>query len=432
MDFALFLLLNVVLLLRPDDHFPGLVAVRPYLVTIVLTTLAAWPKLLARLAGLADRPTAVCVLGVLAAGVWSLAYRGRPLDGLDFAGEFGKVVLFYFLTVAVVDTPERVRTFVVWLVGLAAVLAGLSAAHVNDWYKFPNLEPVLQHYTDPATGLYAPIFRMVGSGFFADPNDFCLLLSFGILCCVWLAQTGGGFWPLFLLPVPLFAYDIQQTHSRGGLLGVLAGGGAWLAARYGVKLAVPLGAVGAAGLLVAVGGRQAEVGSGQGAGRDRVMLWADGFTDLFRRPVYIPFGFGVGYYVEEHELVAHNSFVSGYVETGVVGGGLFLGAFLTAARVAHRAGTRPGASDWARQGRPFVLAVLAAYAVGAFSVSRNFVIPTYLVLGLAGAVWEAEGAPALARGAAADKLWLRDLGLTAGVGFVGLKLFTQFAGTAGL
>lgn len=80
--------------------------------------------------------------------------------------------------------------------------------------------------------------------------------------------------------------------------------------------------------------------------------------------------------------MAHNSFVHAYVELGLVGGSLYLAAFVAAAVGLYL--VRP-ADPLLAALRPFVLAVLVGYAGGTFSLPRNYVVPTYLVLGLADA-----------------------------------------------
>ena len=63
MDFALFIVLNAVLLIRPEDFFPELAGLRLYLVTISLNVLVALPKILRQLhpEELARRPITACV-----------------------------------------------------------------------------------------------------------------------------------------------------------------------------------------------------------------------------------------------------------------------------------------------------------------------------------------------------------------------------------
>ncbi|MBY0460318.1 MAG: O-antigen ligase family protein, partial [Gemmataceae bacterium] len=277
------------------------------------------------------------------------------------------------------------------------------------------------------------IARMVSSGIFNDPNDLCLVLGLGILCCTYRATVCAtnlfvrGVW---LLPIPLFVYALAETHSRGGLLGVMAGGGAYLYSRYGGPKALPFVVCGVAVVLAAAGGRQGDI-SGGGTAHERLMMWADGLTELLRHPLQIPTGLGQGWLVDAHGLVAHNSFVQGYVELGLFGGGAFMGAFLLGMRLLDRIGRGIDAPRWAVESRHFGFAVLAAYAMGCYSLTRNYVVPTYLVLGLVSVLLEA-AAPRLPEKFVVDQNWFRRAVLFAVCGLVFIKLATMVLGQAGV
>ena len=65
MDFALFILLNAVLLIRPEEIMPDLAGLRIYLMVMAACLLANAPRLIAILnpAELASRPITLCVVG---------------------------------------------------------------------------------------------------------------------------------------------------------------------------------------------------------------------------------------------------------------------------------------------------------------------------------------------------------------------------------
>ena len=79
MDFALFVFLNFLLLVRPEDLYPPIAGFRLYLVTIVVCTVTALPALQRTLSRetLRTQPIAVCVVGMLGATFLSFAFRGR-------------------------------------------------------------------------------------------------------------------------------------------------------------------------------------------------------------------------------------------------------------------------------------------------------------------------------------------------------------------
>lgn len=435
MNFALFLVLNAILLLRPEELFPEIAGLRLYLITIVACLVTSLPGITARLTpeALKERPIGVCVLGLWAAGFLShLFYRQRIEDGIDFTGEFGKVVAYYFLFITLVDTPARFKAMVGWLVLCITMSSTLAVLDYHGFVDFEAIEHVQQWETDPETGEAVILPRLVSSGIFNDPNDLCLALTLGMLGCAYMAFSGGG--PLrvvWFLPVAPMAYAFTLTHSKGGLIGLAAGIVAMLYARYGGKRSIPLAIAAVVALLVVIGGRQASLGGG-GTAHERLMYWARGISDLLNMPMYLVPGLGVGYFSEEMGQVAHNSFVSAYVETGLLGGGFFLGAFYIAARLVERSNRdrdAPAPAYLPAQ-RIFVFAACAAYAAGAYSLSRQFVLPTYITLGLASAYLELNGR--LPDRFRVSNRWFVRLSVISVLGFLALKFMTQGLGVLGV
>jgi hypothetical protein len=436
MNFALFILLNAILLIRPEELFPEMEGLRLYLIMISICTLVSLPHLLELLSpsSLANRPVAVCVLLFFASTIVSMTVHGQMDEAFsDFGPEFAKVILFYFLLIANVDTEDRFRAYVAWLVLYIGVLTAIALAQQYEIVKFPNIKPAVERYTDPNSGETITINRMTSSGIFADPNDLCLVLGLGIAGCVYHFSLQPSFsagvpW---LLPIPLFIFALLETQSRGGLLGILIGGGAYMYSRFGGPKAIPFVIGAGVFTLSVVGGRQGSVGGGGGTGHERLMMWADGLFNLFHRPLYIPIGLGKGWFTQENGLVAHNSFVEAYVEFGLFGGGAFFGAFALSALIMNRIGRSIEAPDWVVQARHFGFASVVGYAGGCYSLTRNYVVPTYLVIGLASVLFEqvVETLPEKFR---VDGSWFVRALLFAAAGLIFIKFATQGLGMAGI
>jgi O-antigen ligase len=177
----------------------------------------------------------------------------------------------------------------------------------------------------------------------------------------------------------LFAYALTLTHSRGGFLGMLAAVVVFIWVRLGWRRGVPIASVALPVMFFVFAGRQTELAVGEGTEQERIQLWSNGLTLFRQAPV---FGIGYGRFVEEVEKVAHNSFVHTFAELGFFGGTIFLGAFAVAFRSVQRVGAGHDGSmdpDLARL-RPYLLAIIAGYAVGMMSLSRAYVVPTYRFL----------------------------------------------------
>ncbi len=435
MDFALFVFLNFLLLVRPEDLYPPIAGFRLYLATIVVCTVTALPALQRTLnrETLRSQPIAVCVLGMLGATFLSFAFRGRFADGLDFCGEFAKVVLFFFLLISVVNTPERLRTYVAWVAVFVNGVMAIALLQLLELAEFPGIEPLRYSEYDPATGVDEMMERIVSVGLFSDPNDLCVIVAFGMVLCLGLAVTSRGTVGtlVWLLPLVPMGYACLLTKSRGGVLAILAGIAGTAFAKLGVRRSVPLLALGLPVVLLGIGGRQANIAGGGGTAHERLMLWADGLGELFRMPFHIPTGLAPGFYIEEYGYLAHNSYINAYVELGVLGGGLFFTAMYLAVRRTYTALRDPDAPPWAKAFGPYLFGALFAYAVGCYSLTRNFHIPTYLSFGLAAAYINL-ALPHPDPRDTVDTAWWTRFAVLAVAGLVLLKYATQLLGILGV
>jgi hypothetical protein len=434
MDFFLLVLLTAIMMIRPEEIFTDLTGAHLYLWASIITAIAAAGKLrhLFTADELARRSIAVCVLGFYASLIASAALSGKRDVGQEYCEEFFKVVSYYFLLIAIIDTPDRLRHFLGWLVVLVAGVALVATLHYYEIVNFPLLpKTIVEKRMDPETGEAVDVKRALASGIFGDPNDLCLILVLGMLCCLYQASATRAasarlFWLLAI--VPLFLV-LSLTGSRGGMLGLLAGFATIVYAFFGFRIGLPMAAAGALALLAIVGGRASEL-SGGGTAHERLSLWGDGLINLFRYPISIPFGLGPGWYQESHGLLAHNSFINAYVEVGLLGGGFFLMAFVTALWLTDRAGQDAPLQPWARTMKPMILGILVAYAAGCFSLSRHLVLPTYLVLGLATAYINLIGEPPPRH--VVSSSWFRWAFVVMVAGLAALKLFTQLLGNLGV
>jgi len=386
--FRLFLLLTAVLLLRPEDLRPELAGMHLYLVLIAMCLIAAAPAVVRQLTPreLGNRPTTLCVIGFFAAAMLSLVARGWLGQAVYDGVEFAKVAAFYLLLVAVLDRPERVPSFLGLLVLVVGVLAGLGLAQFHGLIDWEVLRPVAQVDYDESSGdVLAWYPRLRGAGIFNDPNDLSLILTTGILACFARSATAKRLDRLaWLMPVAAFVYALILTQSRGGFLGLAAGIVTLVVVRLGFRRGLPIAVLGGIAGILVLGGRQANLSlDSSDTTQERLRLWSDGLALLVHDPLT---GIGAGQYADEVGMVAHNSFVQAFVETGLIGGTLYVGAFVMAVIGLWRLGRFDEFWENDRRFtslRPFVLAMVVAYAAGTFSLSRNYVVPTYMMLGLA-------------------------------------------------
>jgi O-antigen ligase len=383
---ALFVLLTAALLLRPADFVPVLRGLGLYYAILGLTWLAALPRLTNRdtLRRLTAHPVTWCVLGLQVVVVLSHLTNGRIYEARVSGITFLEVPLYYLLLLVVCDTPRQLERFLGWLVVLIAVQTVIAVLQFYNVIELPAVATLLQDQDfDPATGEFIVIPRLTGLGLFHDPNELCLLLAMGIGIAAW-ELTEGALGPGRLLGLGLllfFGFGVVLTQSRGGLVGVLIGVGTYVWLRWGWRKAIIGALVGLPVIFATLGGRIARVSTEEGTAQQRIELWRDALQFFKQAPV---FGIGMDQFVEEVGLVTHNSFLHCYAELGFLGGTLFLAAFVLTLWPLYQVANAPSKADDPRVPglAAFLFAIIAGYAGGAMSVSRSYVIPTYLVLGL--------------------------------------------------
>src|SRR5271157_2009735 len=386
MGFFLFILVNAALFIRPTELFPWFeVPIYNYLILACLAV--SVPHILGRNTKQtrSSSPISLCVLGVLALCVLSLLVRFRFGRAVSCGLEFAKVLVYYFLLVSLVDSFHRLRLFLLSIAGFTIVITVLAALHYHEIIVPPSLEAVQQPIIDPETGSVYAIPRMCGTGIFNDPNDFSMILVLAILTTLYGVESNKG--PLrflWLAPLGFFLYALKLTYSRGGLLNLSASLITLSWGKYGWKKTLAMSALCLPAMLALFGGRMTSVDTSNpnDTSVGRVRLWAEGFAYFRGSPL---FGVGMDEYAKLVGEVAHNSFVHTYVELGFFGGTLFSGAFYLALW-----GTRRNVYGKLIEGCPevgrlgtYIFAMVASYCAGMFSLSRPYVVPTYMILGIA-------------------------------------------------
>jgi putative inorganic carbon (hco3(-)) transporter len=384
MEFALFLLVNVALFLRPQDLIAVLAPVPLYNILIALNLLIAAPLIVQYVRrGLHRAPATVCVFGILAAIILSLAAQADLGGAVYWGGEFLKVAAYFLLMVAVLTTVRRFTVYLVTIVVLTVVLAALAVGHFHGVVDVPSISHA--HEMSYHGGEAYDFFRLAAFGVFADPNDLSMIVVLSMIICLGgLCYRQLRLWRFALaLPLVFLGYALALTGSRGGLIALLAGVGAFLMSRFGIWRTALAMAVVVPLLLGVFGGRQADITANiaGGTGGQRSELWYAGLQMIKWSPLT---GIGHARFAQQEGLVAHNSFVQALAEWGLIGGTAFIGLFyIVLFSVWRLRRVRRQIRPLVLQNfQPYIMGALVAYATSMLTLTRYDVIPTYLVAGV--------------------------------------------------
>jgi hypothetical protein len=391
-EFFLFLLVNFTLFVRPTDFVQGYEELSVYNYVLLVALVAAAPKIVNHCVSgrLFHDPIVVCVLGLVPAIALSHLCRLDTYSARTGALEFCKVVIYYLMLISVVNSTQRLRIFLYAVALFAVVTSAIALLNYFDVVEVTALRIMQESHADAETGEISRIPRLCATGVFNDPNDLAMVSVFSmVICAMGLADNRQGLLRIvWLVPLAVLFVTLFQTKSRGGLLAFVCAAGALSYFRFGLLKSACVGLLAVPALAFAIVNRQADLSGAmsRGTGHSRIQLWAEGLIAMRQSPF---FGIGSSTYADQCGQVAHNSFINSFVELGLFGGALFLGAFWFSGLSLWKLGRGQSSplllftSDSFRKMQPFLLAGVVGFFVSQLSISRAYVIPTYIVIGAA-------------------------------------------------
>lgn len=386
MTFVLFLFTVATLYIRPAELIPELEGQPLYAGLLALCVLGTHRGILDQFtwSSLRRNPITLCLVGLVGAAAASHLSHAHPSMALAAAEELAKSLVLYLVLMAVVNTPRKFHVLLFTVAISGIVMITLSVLDYYDIIDIPPLVHIVDTIEIPLSDELGKVLRLCGMGLFNDPNDISMvIIATAMLCLFFLTdQNLGPFRIFWLIPMAILAVALLATHSRGGVL--CCGGALFVLTlfKFSKKTAI-VALMCAACVVPLIAGRQGDINLDDGTGQDRIQAWKDGLSEL--KSAEVLFGIGMDEYGDHVGIVAHNSFVHAYVELGFFGGTLFFGVFFLSALAMmrlheERFGERMH-PDLARA-YPFVAAILAGWATGMLSLSRCYVMPTFLTFGL--------------------------------------------------
>ena len=397
MSFVLFLTYVVLNFLRPWELSPSTASLPIMKVVAVVAILTTLGKVLLRGGPTARAPQAYLVALFSLWILFSFVAATRwPAGAIAVAGFVQALLSLFFLAFLNVDTMAKLRITAVTLVLVGTFLAAQSVfayytGYMSSIFLLGPTQSEDEEFSSADSPAYeAPegaVIRVRSIGTLNDPNDFAqALVTFaGLLSALRIRGRRVLNTLLVWMPLGVMVYGVALTRSRGGLLALLSLFFFAFRHRLGTLLSLTLATGFAFGLLALgfTGGREMSMDeSSQG----RIGAWYEGIQMLKGSPIW---GVGYGNFREGSVLVAHNSFVHCFAETGLVGYFLWLGLItLTLTEVlavSKRGQEGPEMAELAPWGRALHLS-LVSFLTAALFLSRTYSPVLFLILGLGTAV----------------------------------------------
>ncbi len=449
MSFALFLLYVFLSFFRPIELFaPELGEYRPMLILWAIAFVLASARAIGRREMAASGVHLWLLAGLSAMVALSQVFAGWAGGAMKALSDFSPSVMLFVLVILNVTSLPRLKATCVALV-LSMLCAAALGVQAYETGKYANElvlrqnSPAMEEAQDNGTDMTAAqaaeripaeddsgwfLWRIRGMGFLNDPNDFAqtLVAVLPLLWAAWLRRRWLANAVRVLLPGALVGYAIFLTQSRGALIGLGAIVMVGIGRRIGPTRTLVLGAVLASLALAGsvVGGRG--FSSKERSAEERIEAWQVGLQLLQWRPLS---GAGFGNFTDHNPLTAHNSFVLGFSELGLVGYFLWLGLIV----LAYKGLSRPiGALARLAPDSPehrmasLLRASLVGFLTCAWFLSRTYAPSLFFMLGLCVAGgWVARQAipDATVRDELAVIPWRRDTALVLTVSILAVYAF---------
>lgn len=395
LPFILYMIFLAFFYLRFSARFPVIAPMRPDLIVAMLVVLSVVPYLSQR-AGLFRLPATQALNFLILWIVLTMPFVEWPGSVLrENWFPFVKAVLLFYFTILLVDTPNRLRWFIILFVGFQ-VFRVLEPLYLNLTEDYMGSQTHLQYgeFAGRLSGAPADVINPNGLGFVIATS--LMFIHF----LLW--QSPGKLAKLaYLCMVPAMLYALILSMSRGGFLALLVGGVLiFHKSRHkgGLVVVAIAGAILAWSVMTDVQQERylslVSSDTQQSAGVDgRISGMMTEFRLGFNRPI---FGHGLGTTPEAKVNVlggrrqaSHNLYAELLIETGIGGFSLFM-LFLwrihrlvrdNLQRLARSSESNPVSGFHARLNRSLfvVFWVYAVYSLNYFGLSQDY---WYLFAGL--------------------------------------------------
>lgn len=383
--FFFLLVYIVVLYIRPQEYVPAFVGT-PLIPVLLGFTALFW--LVAQKKNF-EAPQHRLLPALALAMFVSVALTGWMTGAFIATMDFVPTMILFYVVATSVDSIKRFRDLSIVLTAVSCV----QALH--------GAEQAMTEAGIGWTGAKMIDGRITYIGFLNDPNDLALALLMTLPFTAFLAMRSKSFFARLALAgaAALILYGIYLCNSRGSLLALGAMLFVYSVRRFGWVRSTVVAPLLGLPLLLLAPSRIGEMSADEESAAGRVEAWYEGFEMFRSRPI---FGIGKGLFTDHNPLTAHNSFVLGISELGLVGyfcwlsivvlSGLMLYRLLrapvpeggaAASVIAGVAATPPVNewNDWQQLAQTLMYAFVGVM-VAAFFLSRTYVSILFLLFAL--------------------------------------------------
>ena len=260
--------------------------------------------------GLTRMPQFYAVIAVTIIIALSMIFIGVKQNTLDALLDFiPNVIVFFFI---VLNFRKKIHFQILigalFFVAMFILYQGYAAIHAN-YADSPWLITMKD-------ALGQQFYRIRGMGLLNDPNDLAQFYVCLIPCMFFFWKKESSFRNLVFvfLPVSLLVFGMYLSHSRGGMVALLAITIVAFRRKIGILPAVIGGGIVFIAISAAGFSGNRDVSAETGA--DRMDAWSTGIQLIKSHPI-----FGVGYkrFNEYFHITAHNTVVVVAAELGLVG-----------------------------------------------------------------------------------------------------------------
>jgi hypothetical protein len=309
MGLSLTLLYILTAYLGPETLWGSLYQFHIEIILAALAFVASLPRI--QESKILTMPQTFALVGMCVAVFCSMVMTGWLGSILPALLGFIPNAFTFFLVVVNFRTKRHLQllALTLFIVSAYTIFRGYSALRAED-YANPYLMP---QGSEEGGGFF---YRLRGMAFINDPNDFAQVMVSLIPCMFFFWKKGSlpANILFVLVPVGWLVFGMYLTHSRGGIIALLAV--VLFASRRKIGT-IPAGII-AAGLFAITsvvgwsGGRDVSMEAGAG----RMEAWAVGIDLLKSHPL---FGVGFGRFGEFFFITAHNTIVVCAAELGMFG-----------------------------------------------------------------------------------------------------------------